>query len=154
MFFKICLTFILSMFILKGDVLSVNDKISTFTLPDQFDKIHKIDKSLSTIIVSFDQNSLNIANGFLSQKEINFLYNHNCMLISDISSTPLIITKMFLIPKMRDYKYPILLIYDDKAEKFTKKDNFLTIYNLTNGSVTNISFISKVEDMKRFFQLH
>lgn len=154
MILKIFLTFILSISILKCEILSVNDKMPSFTLPDQFDKIHKIDKSLSTIIVSFDQNSLNVANDFLSKKDINFLKSHNCMLISDISSTPLIITKMFLIPKMRDYRYPILLIYDDKAEKFFKKDNFLTIYNLTNGSVTNISFISKLKDINKLFELY
>ena len=42
---------------------------------------------------------------------------------------------MFIIPKLRDYKYSILLIYDENNRKFAKQNDKITTYSLENGVV-------------------
>lgn len=147
---KAILTGVLSTVLFAGN-LNINDKFSSFSLPDQFDKIHNVNSNLSTIIVSFEKETSKLINEYLSHKNVNFLKIHKSVFIADISSMPSIITKLFALPKMRDYKHPILLIYDEKGNKFLKKDDNVTIYNLKNGVVSNINFVSSKNELEKIF---
>lgn len=151
MFYKALLILYFSTFAMAGS-LNINDKFLSFLLPDQFDKIHSVDGKLSYIIISFEKENSKIVNEFLSTKSENFLDEKNSVFIADISGMPTIITKMFALPKMRDYKYPILLIYDDKGDKFLRKDDKITIYTLKNTQVSNIDFISSKKELESFFK--
>ena len=91
-------------FIFAGN-LKVGDKLNNFSLTDQFDGIHTITNNIETIIITFQKETLMMVNDFLSSKSSIFLEEHHAILINNISSTPTIITKMFIIPKLRDYKY-------------------------------------------------
>ena len=60
--------FILSLLfpiIMMASSLKLNDKINSFSLTDQFDKIHTINSEVSTIIVTFEKDTLNMINDFL-----------------------------------------------------------------------------------------
>jgi hypothetical protein len=48
-------------------------------------------------------------NDFLSSKSEHFLEDKHAVFISNITSSPTIITRMFTIPHLRDYKYTILI---------------------------------------------
>lgn len=151
MFYKALLILYFSTFTMAGS-LNINDKFLSFLLPDQFDKIHSVDGKLSYIIISFEKENSKIVNEFLSTKSEKFLDEKNSVFIADISGMPTIITKMFALPKMRDYKYPILLIYDDKGDKFLRKDDKITIYTLKDTQVSNIDFISSKKELESFFK--
>lgn len=151
MFYKALLILYFSTFAMAGH-LNINDKFLSFLLPDQFDKIHSVDGKLTYIIISFEKENSKIVNEFLSTKSENFLDKKNSVFIADISNMPTIITKMFVLPKMRDYKYPILLIYDDKGDKFLRKDDKITIYTLKNTQISNIDFISSKKELESFFK--
>ena len=56
---------------------------------------------------------------------------------------------MFTLPKLRDYKYTILLIYDESNTKFEKQNNKITTYSLENGFIKNINFVSSVDELER-----
>lgn len=134
---------------LNAGTLKIDDKISNFSLTDQFDKIHTITSDISTIIVTFQKETLMMVNDYLSSKSENYLEDHHAIFINNISSTPAIITKMFTLPKLRDYKYTILLIYDENNTKFEKQNDKITTYSLENGFIKNIHFISSIDELKR-----
>lgn len=134
---------------LSAGTLKIDDKISNFSLTDQFDKIHTITSDISTIIVTFQKETLMMVNDYLSSKSENYLEDHHAIFINNISSTPAIITKMFTLPKLRDYKYTILLIYDENNTKFEKQNDKITTYSLENGFIKNIHFISSIDELKR-----
>ena len=46
--------------------LKIEDKISNFSLIDQFDKIHTITNDIKIIIVTFEKETLSMVNNFLS----------------------------------------------------------------------------------------
>ncbi len=62
------------------------------------------------------------------------------------------ITKMFALPKMRKYKHEILLIYDEKENRFKAKKGMSTLYRLENGVIKSIEFIRKNDLEKVFYE--
>lgn len=130
----------------------VNDNIKSFSLPDQFDKIHTVNSEIKTIIVSFEKDTGKEVSDFLVKKEPGFLQKHNAVFIADISEMPSFVTKYFALPKMRAYKHHILLIYNENDGRFMKKEEQSTIYRLNNGVIQNISFFSKKEDLEQVFE--
>ena len=139
-------------FYANASTLKIDDKISTFSLVNQFDKIHTITSEISTIIVTFQRETSNLVNDFLSSKQSDFLDKNNTIFINNISCNPSIIVKMFTIPKMRDYKYDILLIYDENNKKFMEEENKITVYFIKNGFVKDIKFLSSIYELEGVFK--
>ena len=144
--------FILIFIFADANTLKIDDKISTFSLPNQFDKIHTVSSEVSIIIVAFEKESLNLVNDFLSSKSIDFLDLNNAIFINDISSVPSVVIKMFTIPKMRDYKYDILLIYKENSKKFLEEESKITVYSLEKGFVKDVKYISTKYELERIFK--
>lgn len=136
----------------NSSTLKIDDKISTFSLPNQFDKIHTIGSEASYIIVTFEKESANLVSDFLLSKDSNFLSKNHAVFINDISCVPSVIVKMFTIPKMREYKYDILLIYKENSKKFLEEENKITIYFLENSFVKDVKFISTKYELEKIFQ--
>ena len=144
--------FILIFIFAHANTLKIDDKISTFSLPNQFDKIHTVSSDISIIIVTFEKESANLVNDFLSSKSIDFLDLNNAIFINDISSVPSVVIKMFTIPKMRDYKYDILLIYKENSKKFLEEESKITIYSLEKGFVKDVKYISTKYELEKVFK--
>ena len=136
----------------NAGTLKIDDKISTFSLVNQFDKIHTITSEISIIIVTFQKETTNLVNDFLSSKNSDFLDKNNTIFINNISSIPSIVVKMFTIPKMRDYKYDILLIYNENNKKFIEEENKITVYFIQNGYIKDIKFISSIYELEGVFK--
>ncbi|ADG94773.1 conserved hypothetical protein [Arcobacter nitrofigilis DSM 7299] len=137
--------------ILYANSFEVNQNIGTFSLPNQFDKKQTIDSSITTILVSFEKGTGKDVNQFLASKDKDFLKNHHAVFIANISGMPSIITRMFALPKMRDYKHSVLLIYDDDDKRFVSQEGKTTLYKLKDGVIKSISFITK-DDLEKVFQ--
>lgn len=148
---KLILFILISVFA-NAYTLKIGDKISTFSLSNQFDEIHTITSEVSMIIITFQKETSNLVNDFLSTKSIDFLDKNNTIFINNISCNPSIILKMFTIPKMRDYKYDILLIYNENNKKFQEEENKITVYFIENGFVKDIKFISSIYQLEGVFK--
>ncbi|PLY10699.1 MAG: hypothetical protein C0626_03420 [Arcobacter sp.] len=135
---------------LYANSFELNQNIGSFSLPNQFDEKETIDSSIEMIIVSFEKGTGADINQFLSTKDKDFLKNHHAAFIANISGMPSIITKMFALPKMRDYKHSVLLIYDEEDNRFVSKEEKSTLYRLENGVIKSISYITK-EDLEKIF---
>lgn len=156
MFRKLILSILFSTLVYSSS-LKLNDKISNFSLTDQFDRIHTITSEVSTIVITFEKETLNSVNDFLSKKERDFLEKNNTIFIANISCLPNIFTRMFTLPKLRDYKYSILLIYDEKSAKFFEVENKITVYSIENGIVKDIKYLNSIfelEEILKWFLFH
>lgn len=130
--------------------LSINDKLNNFSLANQFDEKKTIDSRINTIIVSFEKDTGKEVNEFLEQKTSDFLREHHAVFIANISGMPMIITKMFALPKMKNYKHEILLIYDENDDRFKAQEGMSTLYRLEDGVIKSIEFITK-DDLEKVF---
>lgn len=151
MFRKLILSILLSTLVYSSS-LKLNDKISNFSLTDQFDRIHTITSEVSTIVITFEKETLNSVNDFLSKKERDFLEKNNAIFIANISCLPNIFTRMFTLPKLRDYKYSILLIYDEKSAKFFEVENKITVYSIEDGIVKNIRYLNSIFELEEILK--
>ena len=151
MFRKLILSILLSTLVYSSS-LKLNDKISNFSLTDQFDRIHTITSDVSTIVITFEKETLNSVNDFLSKKERDFLEKNNAIFIANISCLPNIFTRMFTLPKLRDYKYSILLIYDEKSAKFFEVENKITVYSIEDGIVKNIRYLNSIFELEEILK--
>jgi len=130
----------------------LNENLDTFTLPDQFDKIHTINENIKTIIVSFEKGTGSDISKFLIKQDPDYLAKHSAVFIANISDMPTIITKLFAIPKMQSYKHKILLINDDNDQRFVSKEEKSTVYKISNGVIIKIYFISSEEELRKAFE--
>jgi len=137
---------------LFGTPFQVDDTIKDLTLKDQFDKSHSITYRTKMIIVSFEKDTSSLVNKFLENKEKNFANKNNTLFIGNISKMPWIISKMFAIPKMKEYNYNLMLIKDEDDDRFKHKKNKLTVYHLVNKQIKNISFISTEAELIKLFK--
>ncbi len=128
-----------------------NKAIEHFSLPDQFNKMHTISKDIKTLIVSFEKDTGKMLNEFLASKPSDFLQKHHAAFIANISGMPSIITKLFALPKMRDYKHTILLIYDENDTRFIKKEEMSTVYKIENGVIKDILFVKDKQSLDGVF---
>ena len=151
MFRKLILSILFSTLVYSSS-LKLNDKISNFSLTDQFDKIHTITSDVSTIVITFEKETLNSVNDFLSKKEKDFLEKNNTIFIANISCWSNIFTRMFTLPKLRDYKYPILLIYDEKSARFSEIENKITVYSIENGIVKEIKYLNSIFELEEILK--
>ena len=151
MFRKLILSILFSTLVYSSS-LKLNDKISNFSLTDQFDRIHTITSEVSTIVITFEKETLNSVNDFLSKKERDVLEKNNAIFIANISCLPNIFTRMFTLPKLRDYKYSILLIYDEKSAKFFEVENKITVYSIENGIVKDIKYLNSIFELEEILK--
>lgn len=148
---KLIFSFSLLVNSLLAQGFNLNEKIEHFSLPDQFNKMHTISEKTETIIVSFEKDTGKMVNEFLESKQPDFLKNHHAVFIANISGMPSIITKLFALPKMQDYKHTILLIYNENDKRFIQKDEVSTIYSLKDGVIKSVNFVKNKEDLEKIF---
>jgi len=120
----------------------VGDKLPSVTLPDQFDKEHKVEDKDTLIIMAFEKKTSIAISNYLKTQPASFLTTHHAKYISDISSMPSFIISMFAMPKMKKFPFSILLIKDDFGKQFNRLEGKITIFKLKNHKIKSISFIS------------
>lgn len=148
---KLFISLLIGTTILWAQPFKVNDALSTFSLPNQFDKKQTITPEMKLLLVSFEKGTGADVNAFLAQKPSDFLAEKKAAFIADISGMPMIITKMFALPKMRDYPHNVLLIYDDNDDRFVHEDGKSTLYRIEQGTIKSIEFITQ-EDLPKVFE--
>lgn len=79
------------------------------TFVDQFDQEHTIDQSVRWILFAPDRDAGAQARDFLQTQPAGYLKNAGGVYVADISAMPSLVTRMFALPKMRDYGFAVLL---------------------------------------------
>ena len=133
-----------------SDGLNVGSHVS-FTLPDQFDKSHKVGEDAKILILSFAKATGHTVKGFLAQQPKDYLTSRNAFFIADISPMPTVIRNTFALPDLKKSAYSVLLIYDGKIAakiKNESKADKIAIASLDNGVITNVKYISTEEELK------
>ena len=134
--------------------LAVGKSLATLHLNDQNEKPETIAPDIKTLLFSFSKPIGHACNAFLESKPTNFLAEHKAVYIADVSPAPTIIKKMFILPDLKDLKFPILLINNDKlSAEFTKgmnKDSIVVV-TLDNLKITKIQNLKDAKALEIFF---
>jgi len=126
-----------------------------FTLPDQFDRPHSLDESITTIIFVASKEAGHEVKEFLKEQPADYLEKHHALFVADISPMPVIIRNTFALPDLKKQHYSVLLIYDKKiAESFKKgtKEDEITIVTLKNGTIEKVQYVEEDDDLEKALQ--
>jgi hypothetical protein len=133
--------------------ININDDMSTFSHPDQFDKIHSVTSQTKQMIFVFKKASGHSLKEFLASKPNDYLTSKNIMNIADVSAMPTII-QWFALPSLKDYAFPIIVLNDDKVSNKFKKDekNIEKIIEvvLKNKIVSDVKYFDDVKELEKY----
>jgi len=136
----------------KFEDIKVGNQLADFMIEDQFDKKHTLTNETKKVLFAFSKPTGHIMKIYMGLKPIDYLSSRNILFIADVSGMPKIIFNMFALSDMKESKYPMLLILDEKNAKRFRDENkkdFIMILSLDNKKITNIEYINNEDDLKK-----
>jgi di/tricarboxylate transporter len=122
-------------------------------LKDQHDQTVAINEQTNLILFAAGKSTSALMSKTLEDLPPTTLKDKKALYVADISGMPSFITKIVAIPKMQKRPYTIALLKDDALSKrFPQKDGAITVIKLKAGKVTDISFVTKQEEITKALQ--
>jgi len=121
--------------------LVVGKSLSDLKLNDQNEKPQTLSADTKIVFFSFSKPTGHMCNEFLEKQDANYLVEHHAVYVADVSAAPSIIKSMFILPDLKELKFPILLINDDKLSAEYSKGmdkESIVVVTLQNGTITKI----------------
>ena len=134
--------------------LVVGKSLSDLKLKDQNEKPQTLAADTQVVFFSFSKPTGHACNEFLEKQPANFLAEHKALYVADVSAAPSLIKKMFILPDLKELKFPILLINDDTLSaaysKGMDKEKIVVVL-LNNGTITKIENLKDTKALENFF---
>lgn len=94
--------------------LEPGERIAPFTLLDQHDQPYTFDDRAQVLLVARSMTGSGLVKEALRDQPASFIDGTRVVYIADISGMPAAITRLFAVPALRKYGYPVLL---DRASR-------------------------------------
>jgi len=128
-------------FLLSASIIKVGDTLTPKKLESQYDKKHELVEN-GLWIISYNKNSSNTVNKYFTKHP----FTKNISFIVDAAQIPSILFIFFAKPKMKKYKHPILLSFDEDYNlTLPKKEGFITILTVQNGVLKKIEYVKRLD---------
>jgi hypothetical protein len=122
-------------------------------LKDQNDQTVAINEQTNMVLFAAGKSTSALMSKVLEDLPSTTLKDKKAIYVADISGMPSFITKMVAIPKMQKRPYIIAILRDEAQSKlFPQKDDAITIIKLKSGKVTEITFVTKQEEITKALQ--
>ena len=122
-------------------------------LKDQHDQTVAINEQTNLVLFAAGKSTSALMSKVLEDLPSTTLKDKKAIYVADISGMPSFITKMVAIPKMQKRPYIIAILRDEAQSKlFPQKDDAITIIKLKSGKVTEITFVTKQEEITKALQ--
>jgi len=147
----ILLTLISSLLFSK---VTVAKQIEQFSIKDQFEQTHKLEKNTKKIIFAFSKSSGNKVRNFLSKQSLNYLTSKEILFVLDVSQMSLI-RRWFVLDDLEKHKYSILLLEDEKiSQDFIdeKRTDKVMVVSLSNLKVIGIDYLDTIDDLQNIIE--
>lgn len=152
---KILLLLIFSLVTLSADSLKIGSeiqKLNNFDYETPKSRKMKVPLNTRTVLIAFDKDTGALINEYLSTKNKYFLQRKKAIFIADIHEMPTVITNMFALPKLREYKHLIYLHYNEKFQfAVPKKSGQVSVIKFEDKKVKSISYITTKEQLSKVF---
>jgi hypothetical protein len=111
------------------------------SLADQHDRAGQVDADTRLLVFAPDRSSSETAHEVLSEIGDEAMAQAGIRYVADISAMPGLVTKLFALPKMRDYNYRVLLGREpgDTAALPRRADQ-VTLIRAEAGQVSAVSY--------------
>ena len=144
--------------IASASTYGLGSKITPFSLEDQHGKAHRVDERVRAIILSHDMEAGEIIGRALARNGKRVLEKHRAVYLADLSGMPGFLRRMFVLPKLRERSYPMLLDTSGEiARQLPSREGFVALIFLSGLRVVSVEYvkdssalIATLESPKRF----
>ncbi|MBI6557609.1 hypothetical protein JTE78_15395 [Pseudomonas syringae pv. aptata] len=140
---------LLALLPLTANALQVGERLSSWTLLDQYDQPYTLNNQTQTLLVARSMDAAKLVNAALQDKPKGFLESRHTVFVADIQKMPTIIAKMFAIPKMRDYSYRVMLDRDARiVPQYAGDDDKVLWLQLRDGQLVRQQQFGSAEALR------
>lgn len=116
--------------------------LSSHTFENQWEKPVELNSSTQWVLLSQSKDPGNYVKEAFEALKVEDPAKYNMIYIADISAMPSFVTKLFALPKMRDYAFPIALVREEGQLANLKLDSYdkekAALLKLTNLEVSEV----------------
>ena len=106
---------VLSLLPLWAQALEVGERLTPWTLLDQFDQAFTLENQTQTLLVARSMDAAKLVAAAVQDQPKGYLEARHAVFVADIQRMPRLIAKMFAVPAMRDYPYRVMLDRDGRV---------------------------------------
>lgn len=140
------------MVVAETEQLQPGASLPEIVMKDQFDADISVSDDVAFILFTASKSASGVVNNFLSKQNGGFLQEEKAYFLADISGMPSFVTKMFALPKMREFKYSVLLGREEGQLGFIPQEgDKITLLQVKNNKVVQIQFIATEEELGAIF---
>lgn len=139
---------LLALLPLTAQALQVGDRLTPWTLLDQYDQPYTLNKQARTLLVARSMDAAKLVNVALKDKPKGFLESRQTVFVADIQKMPSVIATLFAIPKMRDYSYRVILDRDARiVPQYAGDEDKVLLLQLRDGQLVGQQQFSSAEQL-------
>jgi hypothetical protein len=129
--------------------LEVGQQLPALQLSDQHERPGPVGGDIRLVLFAPDREGGEVAHEVLETIGAETLARSGIVYIADISAMPGLVTRMFALPKMRDYSYPLLLGREPAdTAMMPRRAGALTLIGLDAGSITAVSYAATADALR------
>ncbi len=139
---------LLALLPLTSQALQVGDRLTPWTLLDQYDQPYTLNNQTRTLLVARSMDAAKLVNVALKDKPKGFLESRQTVFVADIQKMPSVIATLFAIPKMRDYSYRVILDRDARiVPQYAGDEDKVLWLQLRDGQLVGQQQFSSAEQL-------
>lgn len=94
---------------LLASALETGERLAPWTLLDQYDQPYSLNADTHILLVARDMDGAKLVKAALADTPKGYLEARDAVFVADIQGMPVLVSKLFAIPAMRDYSYRVML---------------------------------------------
>jgi hypothetical protein len=146
---RIGLLLLVLSFSAAAGLLTVGARLPALTLPDQHGNLRAIGDA-TVVLFAPDRDAGALANQVLSHTDTDSMAAAGIIYISDISQMPSFVSRMFALPKMRDYPYAVLLGYEaSQTAMLPRQAGKVTVLRVQKALIEQVSFADSEQPLAK-----
>jgi len=133
--------------------LVVGKSLQDLKLNDQNETSKSIEPTTTKLIFAFSKDMGHQCNDFFATKDASYLKDHQAQFVADVSGAPSLIRSMFILPGLKDFKHPIMIIVDENISASFKsgvESEKIIVAELDNKTITGIKSFNSVTELDNY----
>jgi len=127
--------------------------LTALQLEDQWEKPQAVDSSLKWVVLGQSKDNGNWVKATFNKHKVTDPKSLDMVYVADISAMPGLITKLFALPKMRDYSFPIALVTEEEMiAAWPKEEDTLMVYQVSGLEIVEQTSVMSEEDFMKLFE--
>lgn len=147
---KAACVLLLGLLPLMANAAEVGESLKPFTLNDQHDQGFTLDANTKVLLAAGDMDGGKLVKAAVGEEPKGYLESRGAIFVADIQGMPSIISKLFAVPKMRDYSYRVVLDREGQVvPQYAVAEGQVLWLQLDNDKVVNKRSFSSAEELRK-----